>query len=439
VNPNRASLPGRTANTLFSLALLWAICFPFSSSGNVVVEWNWQILDCFRVEATAAPVAARNLAILHGAIYEAVNGIEGEFTPCRFDLPAPSGACTSSAAAAAAHEVLASLYPSRRAAFDKQLTNSMRDIPSAHKSQQTGILYGRAVAQAFLKWRATDYSTTKIPYIQSNEVSQWQRTPLHYRAPELPNWRMVVPFVITNLAEFRPAGPPPLTGERYAQDFNQVKELGAVDSKVRTAEQMEIARFWSDFSNTATPPGHWNEIAQTICKQKGLNLSQTARLFAVMNFAMADAGIVAWEAKYKSNFWRPVTAIREAERDGNSKTEADRDWMPLLHTPPFPEYVSGHSSFSGAASEVLKALLTTDEVQLEVASENLPGVVRRYTRLSEIADEIGMSRIYGGIHFQSAHKDGKALGRAIGRFCADRFLHRKDALQVTTARKEQRR
>ena len=159
-----------------------------------------------------------------------------------------------------------------------------------------------------------------------------------------------------------------------------------------------------------------------------------------MNFAMADVGIVAWEAKYRGNLWRPVTAIREADRDGNSATLKHPEWSPLLTTPPHPEYVSGHSSFSGAACEVLKALLETDDVELAVTSENLPGVVRRYSRLSAIADEIGMSRIYGGIHFQTANKDGKAMGRAIGRACAERFTlgARKDALEASAARKELR-
>jgi hypothetical protein len=420
VIPNRAWISRWTANASFPLAVLYLLSVSASAQSDVVTDWNDEMLECFRAEATTAVAAGRNLAILHGAVYDAVNGIEKEFPVYRFNLPPPAGASSAAAVIGAAHEILITLYPARRGAADLRLANSLKDLANA-TGRETGILYGRAAAQALLRWRASDSSTTTVPYIHRSDPGQWKRTPPQFRPAELPNWGIVIPFVVTNVAEFQPPGPPTLTSERYAADFNRVKELGGVKSKVRTPEQTEIARFWSDFSNTATPPGHWNQIAQTICQERRFTLSQTARLFAVLNFAMADAGIVAWEAKYKSNFWRPVTAIHEAERDGNPATSPEPEWLPLLTTPPFPEYVSGHSIFSGAACEVLKHLLGTDEVRVSVVSDNLPGTTRSYERLSNIADEIGMSRVYGGIHFLSADLDGLSVGYRIGRACAERF------------------
>jgi len=436
VIPNRACTCRWTANASFLLALLYLLSVPTSAKSDVVTDWNDEMLKCIRAEATTAVAAARNLAILHGAVYDAVNGIEKEFRPYRFDSASPSGASPAASAVGAAHEILINLYPARRGAADLRLANSLKDLASA-AGRETGILYGRAAAQALLRWRASDSSTTTVPYIHRSEPGQWKRTPPRFRPAELPNWGIVIPFVIANVAEFQPPGPPALNSEQYAKDFNQVKEFGGVNSEVRTPEQTEIARFWSDFSNTATPPGHWNQIAQTICDQRRLGLSETARLFAVLNFAMADAAIVAWEAKYKWNFWRPVTAIHEAERDANTTTEPDTNWMPLLTTPPFPEYVSGHSIFSGAASETLKLLLGTDDIGVSVASDNLPGVTRKYARLSDIAHEIGMSRVYGGIHFLSADLDGLDAGYRIGRACAERFLNgpRGDNLHASAAEK----
>lgn len=317
---------------------------PSRESAGVIIEWNNLMLDAVRTEATAPPLTARNLAILHSAIYDAVNGITGECQPFRISLSPPQGASPEAAAIGAAYEILANLYPSRSGAYDERLAASRARL-SPQSSSDASHLYGRAVAQSMLQWRAGDHSCITLPYHVRTNVGQWQRTPPHFRPPELPHWPLVTPFAITNLAALHPPGPPPLDSERYAQDLNQVKALGGLHSTNRTTEQTLIARFWADFSYTGTPVGHWNEIAQDISKRRNLTLAQNARMFALLNLAMADAAIVAWEAKYAHNLWRPVTAIQQAHRDGNPATAADPGWLPLLHTPPFPEYVSGHSIF----------------------------------------------------------------------------------------------
>jgi hypothetical protein len=388
---------------------------------GVITGWNNLMLDAIRAEATSPPLTARNLAILHCAIYDAVNSITGDCQSYRLKLPALEGASPEAAAAGAAYEILVNLYPSRRGAYDERLAESLNCI-SSKSARDVGRVYGRGVAQAMLASRANDFSSATVPYIVRTNTGQWQRTPPHFRPPELPHWPLVAPFATTNLAAFRPPGPPPLDSERYARDFNQVKALGGLHSTNRTPEQTLIARFWSDFSYTGTPVGHWNQIAQDISRRRGLSLAETARLFALLNLAMADAAIVAWNAKYAHNLWRPVTAIQRADRDGNPATIVDPDWQPLLATPPFPEYVSGHSIFSGAAAAVLNTVLGTDEVTFTATSDTLPGVTRTYHSLRETAEEIGMSRIYGGIHFLSGDLDGLAAGQAIGEHVAKNFV-----------------
>jgi hypothetical protein len=208
---------------------------------------------------------------------------------------------------------------------------------------------------------------------------------------------------------------------RYAQDYDQVKALGAKTSAVRTAEQTEIARFWADGAGTVTPPGHWNMIAADVAQQRGNTLAENARLFALVNIAMADAGIVSWDAKYHYNLWRPITAIREGDDDGNDATAGDATWEPLLATPPFPECTSGHSTFSGAAATIL-ASLYGDDFAFTTDSDGLPGVTRSFLSFSDAADEAGISRIYGGIHFQFSNEQGLATGRGLGEYVAGNYL-----------------
>jgi len=229
-------------------------------------------------------------------------------------------------------------------------------------------------------------------------------------------------FCLPDIEPFVPAPPPALDSAEYAAAVNEVKAIGRKGSALRTAEQSQIAVFWSDFSYTETPPGHWQDIASTIAHDRGNTLEDNARLFALLSLAQADAAIVCWEAKYRYNLWRPVTAIQRAGEDGNPATEADPAWESLLVTPPFPSYTSGHSTFSKASAEVLSHFWGTDAITFEARSDSLPGVVRTFYSLTACADEIGQSRIYGGFHFQFDNRAGKECGQRIGRFVAENFL-----------------
>jgi PAP2 superfamily len=229
---------------------------------------------------------------------------------------------------------------------------------------------------------------------------------------------------VEDTAKYVPAAPPALNSSQYRSDFEQVKALGSATSTRRTADQTVIARFWANGAGTSTPPGHWNQIARVIVRRLGMRVGEEARLFALLNIAMADAAIVAWKTKYQYNYWRPITAIREAEQDGNPATTADPSWTPLLATPPFPEYTSGHSTFSGAAAMVLERITGRRNFLFTATSDDAPGITRNYADFRSAAAESGMSRIYGGIHFWSGNEAGLRSGAEIGHDVANNLLRR---------------
>ncbi|HEY7120060.1 MAG TPA: vanadium-dependent haloperoxidase, partial [Tepidisphaeraceae bacterium] len=231
----------------------------------------------------------------------------------------------------------------------------------------------------------------------------------------------VTPFVIKRGDQFKPPAPPKITSKQFTDDFARLQAIGASDSTTRTADQTQIALFWADGAGTATPPGHWNVIAQEIGAARHNTLAENARMLAMLDAALADAGIAAWDAKFTYNYVRPVTAIRNAADDGNPATQADPNWTPLIVTPPFPSYVSGHSTFSAAAAAALAGFFGTDRITFTSTSDAMPGVTRTFTRLSDAAAEAGISRIYGGIHWDFDNQAGLALGKALGRYVAKRF------------------
>jgi hypothetical protein len=304
------------------------------------------------------------------------------------------------------------LYPARVKEFDRALDASLEGVP-AGQSRDRGVRLGQYAAEKLLAWRKDDGSRRRVAYTPGAEVGVWRPTPPGYKAALLPQWPGVRPFGVRDVTAFRPEAPPALTSAAYTRDFNEVKRLGSRDSTTRTAEQALIAWFWDDGAGTSTPPGHWNRIAQVVAVRQGNTLPENARLFALLNLALADAGIVCWDCKYRFRLWRPVTAVRQADRDGNPDTLADARWNPLLETPPFPSYTSGHSTFSGAAAAMLAHVFGTDAIPFTVGSEGLPGQERSFASFSEAAREAGRSRIYGGIHYEFDNRVGLALGRAV--------------------------
>jgi membrane-associated phospholipid phosphatase len=249
----------------------------------------------------------------------------------------------------------------------------------------------------------------------------------------------VTPFATTSATQFGPPAPPLINSPEYAAAVDEVQRLGSLNSTERTTEQTEIALFWADGGGTSTPAGHWNQIAADIALGQAGSLWENSRLFAALNTAMADAGIAAWTAKYSYDLWRPVDAIRRGDTDGNDATAVDPSWTPLLRTPPFPSYISGHSSFSGAAESVLAAAFGAN-LHFTTRADGHTGFTQRplsdslittrsFDSFAEAADEAGQSRVYGGIHYQFDNQAGLAMGRQIGTFVIDNFFRRSNPAQ----------
>ncbi|MDX2147886.1 MAG: vanadium-dependent haloperoxidase [Planctomycetota bacterium] len=392
-----------------------------NARADVIADWNRIALDAIRAERTPPPRASRALAMVHAAMYDAVNATNQTHAMYSYRGSGDSLADARAAAACAAERVLRDLFPAQAGTFSAAFATSMNAIPDG-LAKTRGVTLGDRVGASMLASRANDNSNATVPYTPGSAPGQWRPTPGAFAPALLPNWPLVTPFAMTSGSQFRQGPPPALTSAEYAAALNQVKELGSASSTLRTAEQTQIAHFWADGPGTETPPGHWNSIARDVGAQRGNTLHENARMLALLNIALADAAIVSWDMKYEYNLWRPVTAIREADTDANDLTLADPTWTPLISTPPFPEYTSGHSTFSATAATVLAGFFGTNDVAFTTDSDGLAGVTRSFNGFWQAAEEAGMSRIYGGIHFMFGNNVGLHSGRLLGQHVTSNFL-----------------
>lgn len=405
---------------------------------DVVLDWSARTLAAIRVDRTAPPKAARALAMVQIGVFDAINAISGTHEPFLPDgFTARGDESPEIAAICAAHDVLVALFPAQSATFDGAFESDLNFLSSEESvggkqsKIDASVAIGQKVALAVLTARSDDGSAASVTYVSGVEPGDWQPTPPAFAGAVLPQWPSVTPFCVPDMVSIRRPGPPSLTSAEFTTTFNETKLLGAKNSTARTAEQTQIALFWVDGPGTATPPGHWFQIARDLAVQRGNTLEENARLFALLGMAVCDAGICAWDNKYAYNDWRPITAIRAADTDGNPDTVADPAWEPLIPTPAFPSYVSGHSTFSGAASKILALFYGSDEIEFTTTSDDVPGVARTYNRFSQAANEAGRSRIYGGIHWEYDNQDGLAAGRELGEFVFSNFLQPIDTTVIT--------
>jgi hypothetical protein len=384
---------------------------------------------------------ARMYAMVHVAIHDALNAINRRSRPYALDTQAPSWASVDAAVAAAAHDVLVSVIDQLqespqcvldgKASVEANYAAALGAIPEGPAKTQ-GVAIGQEAAAEILALRANDGSDRPLQdffYPQGTNPGEYRFTP-GFPFAFAPGWGKVTPFVLRQSSQFR-SGPPYRVGsKKYAADFNEIKSLGGDDvttPSARTEEQTQIGLFWIESSPLA-----WNRIARSVSASTGLDLWENARLFGLLNMAMADGYIGSWETKYHYNFWRPVTAIRLAETDGNPDTEGDPTWTPLQPTYPMPDHDSGHAVEGGVAAEVLKQFFGTDHISFSACSLTLPlveeqcggasEVLRSFENFTEAAEENGVSRILIGIHFRKAVEDGIEHGRKIGNRAVNRFL-----------------
>jgi PAP2 superfamily len=402
---------------------------PAVSTLNPVLQWNRILLAIVRTPGAqpATIHTTRSFALMHAAIYDAVNAIARTHEPYLVRLTGvPRHASRQAAGAAAAHEVLAALYPVFLSSLDDELQQSLTQIP-AGKDKDEGILIGRTVADRILALRINDGANAQpILYVFGSAPGDYQSTPPNFPTqPQFTHWSHVTPFALETANQFIPGPPPALTSDRYSEALDEIKSLGTTNSTTATADEALTGRFWN-----GAIQNYWNEITQTAVLDHDLSIAQSARLFALLNLALADGVIAFYDAKYTYNLWRPVTAIRAADSDNNPDTMTDPNWLPEVgKTAPDPSYPGAHAVLSAAGAAVLISFFERDHFNFNVSSEVLPGVERSFTSLSAAAEEATLSRVFAGQHFRFDLTAGKRLGREVADFVTDNFLtpsHRKD-------------
>jgi hypothetical protein len=402
------------------------------AAANEVLKWNETAVKAATAGGQDGIVTTRTLAMVHGAIHDSLNAINRRYAAYYFEAPAEVGAAPEAAVAAAAHTVLVGVLPSfgtpaqkiaaLAIAEDAYMASLSHGSDAAAKTK--GVSVGRASGAAMLTLRKDDGATRDASYTPGTGPGKWRPHPnpdppnppianqelaRGYASSLRPGWGSVTPFTLLSASQFWLPGPPALTSEAYARDYEKVKSLGGQMSTARTAEQTEIARFWFE-----GPPA-FNRIARVVAEGRGLDAWDSARLLALMNMAMADAFIAGFKIRYVYDLWRPVTAIREGDADGNDATVGDPNWNSLQNTPAVSDYPSTQSTFSGAAAATMAGVLGTDQVAFSVTSgPPFADIKRSFTSLAQAARESADSRVYAGIHFPTACEDGLVLGRKIG-------------------------
>ena len=412
--------------------------------GDAVTVWNVNA----GVAATAACLAPLNnplhesriYAVMQIAVHDALNAIDRRSRPYAFDAEAPANASPDAAVAAAARDVLVSLIAQLPlelhsqacidagvASVDAAYAAALAAIPNG-QAKVDGVAVGQAAAAAILASRANDGAVG--PFLNfscplDTQPGEYQCTPgTPFIVFEV--WENVVPFVLEHSSQYRPGPPTRVTTKKYTAEFNEVKTFGGATSSARTADQTEIALYWLESS-----PLKWNRIARILSLSRGLDLWENARLFGLLNMALADGYVAMVDSKNRYNYWRPITAVRTADTDGNPDTTGDPTWTPLAPTPPNQDYVSGHSIEGGAAAEVLKQFFRTDHIAFADCSLTLPAgstcndtapVLRSYRSLSQAAAENAYSRILVGFHFRESIEEGIKYGGKIGQRAVNLYL-----------------
>jgi hypothetical protein len=377
-----------------------------AASANVVTDWD-EMAVTFIQPRMVPPVAYRAMAIMHIAMFDAVNTIEPLYRPYQAQLPATPDTSKDAAAAAAAGAVLTKLLPDAAPDIQAALTNYLAAIPESD-AKSNGMKLGDAVAAKILEARANDESSASDAYRPVTTPGVYIPTPLTVAS----QWPNVKPFAMTSPSQFRPKPPIALESEQWAKDYNEIKELGEKNSSKRSARQTEDARFW-----LMTGPRSTHPLERQIIIQKEMSVIESARFMAVIAAAEADALIAVLDAKYKYAFWRPITAIRNGDIDGNAATEREATWQPIDNTPMHPEYPCAHCIVSSALASAIEAMLDTADIpEVAMTSTTAPGVTHRWTNLRAYADEVAASRIVAGFHYRFSNVVGQDMGRQIGTY-----------------------
>jgi PAP2 superfamily len=384
--------------------LLAIVLLATAARGDVIMDWNAKA-DAIGIEKQLANAPnARGQAMLHVAMFEAVNAIDRRYAPYRLKLTADSTSSREAAAAAAAHGILSALYPDQKPDLDATLAAQLSGIAESD-AKAKGIELGKQAAAGILALRTNDGSNVPESYRPVTTPGVYVPTAIPIESTS----SGITPFVMQTASQFRPAPPPALTSEVWTKDLNEIREVGSSTSTSRTAEQTTMARFW-----LFTGPRTYNPIVRQVVSARKLDLVDCARLYALTSIAGIDAFIAVFDGKYTYNLWRPVTAIRNADTTSNPATPREASWQPLGMTPPHPEYPCAHCIVAAAVSTVLQSVAGNEIAEVTLVSPTAPGVTRKWSRLQDYSDEVSNARIYAGFHYRFSTKIGKEMGQKIG-------------------------
>jgi hypothetical protein len=394
----------RINRATFFTSLVAAALLTSSARCDVIMDWNAKA-DAIGIEKQLPNAPnARGLAMLHIAMFEAVNAIDRRYAPYKLNLAAERTTSKEAAAASAAYDILVALYPDQKADLDATLAASLSGIAET-EAKSKGIELGKKAAAGIIALRANDSSDKTENYRPYTMPGVYvpTATPIESTSPAL------TPWVMGTGSQFRPGPPPALSSETWTRDLNEIREIGSRNSSKRTAEQTNIGRFWFQ-----TGPRTYNPIVKQIAMARKMDVVDCARLFALSSIAGVDAFIAVFDAKYTYNLWRPVTAIRNADLTSNAATPREESWMPLGVTPMHPEYPCAHCIVAAAISTVLQSVAGDEVDAISLTSPTAPGVTRKWTRLQDYSDEVSNARIYAGFHYRFSTEVGKDMGKKIG-------------------------
>jgi hypothetical protein len=394
----------RINRATFFTSLVAAALLTSSARCDVIMDWNAKA-DAIGIEKQLPNVPnARGLAMLHIAMFEAVNAIDRRYAPYKLNLAAERTTSKEAAAASAAYDILVALYPDQKADLDATLAASLSGITET-EAKSKGIELGKKAAAGIIALRANDSSDKTENYRPYATPGIYVPTtlPIESTSPAL------TPWVMGTGSQFRPGPPPALSSETWTRDLNEIREIGSRNSSKRTAEQTNIGRFWFQ-----TGPRTYNPIVKQIAMARKMDVVDCARLFALSSIAGVDAFIAVFDAKYTYNLWRPVTAIRNADLTSNAATPREESWTPLGVTPMHPEYPCAHCIVAAAIATVLQSVAGDEVDAISLTSPTAPGVTRKWTRLQDYSDEVSNARVYAGFHYRFSTEVGKDMGKKIG-------------------------
>ena len=419
----------RRGRVVIAVAVLVGLAAPGAAQGDAVTQWNVNATNAILAAGATPHASTLSSAMVHGAVYDAVNAIDGGYEPYLVKPAANPGDSNDAAVATAAYRVLVAVIPASQTAvlanLQAQYDAALAAVPEG-AAKAGGIAVGEAAAARMLAERADDgrNPTTAFPFVFGTTAGVWRVSP-PLTAPEPTPWvGNVTPFLVPSAAKLRSEGPNALTSDAYAEDFNEVKAVGALTSTSRTQDQTNAAIFWQ-----SQPLALYGGVLRSLSARFGLSTAENARLFAMVSLAAADGAIACWNDKYYWNFWRPIDAIRLADTDGNPATEADPGWKPLfdpatvttppLATPNFPEHPSGHGCVSGATLSAMRGFFGTDKIGFDIVGSRFPGTpaqTRHFDRFSHAIKEVVDARVWGGIHFRTGDRQGVVIGQKVARW-----------------------